>query len=45
MLRALPRIMKLSAPITAPTTAAHFLDGLQECGIEHLFCNLGTDHV
>ena len=31
--------------MTAPTTAAHFLDGLQECGIEHLFCNLGTDHV
>jgi acetolactate synthase-1/2/3 large subunit len=30
---------------TAPTTAAHFIDGLQECGIEHLFCNLGTDHV
>ena len=35
----------MSAPTTAPTTAAHFLDGLQECGIEHLFCNLGTDHV
>jgi acetolactate synthase I/II/III large subunit len=31
--------------MTAPTTAAHFLDGLQECGIEYLFCNLGTDHV
>ncbi len=35
----------MTAPVTAPTTAAHFLDGLQECGIEHLFCNLGTDHV
>lgn len=34
-----------TAPKTATTTAAHFLDGLQECGIEHLFCNLGTDHV
>lgn len=31
--------------MTAATTAAHFLDGLQDCGIEHLFCNLGTDHV
>jgi acetolactate synthase-1/2/3 large subunit len=31
--------------MTAPTTAAHFLDGLKECGIEYLFCNLGTDHV
>ena len=39
----------MTAPTTtstiAPTTAAHFLDGLHECGIEHLFCNLGTDHV
>ena len=35
----------MTSPMTAPTTAAHFLDGLQECGIEHLFCNLGTDHV
>lgn len=27
-------------------TAAHlFLEGLQETGIEYLFCNLGTDHV
>ena len=28
-----------------PSTAAHFIDGLVDCGIEHLFCNLGTDHV
>jgi acetolactate synthase-1/2/3 large subunit len=35
----------MSHPVPVPTTAAHFLDGLQECGIEHLFCNLGTDHV
>jgi acetolactate synthase-1/2/3 large subunit len=33
--------------MTAPqhTTARVFLDGLREAGIEHLFCNLGTDHV
>jgi acetolactate synthase-1/2/3 large subunit len=35
----------MTEPTAAPTTAAHFIDGLQECGIEHLFCNLGTDHV
>ncbi len=28
-----------------PSTAAHFLDGLAECGVEHVFANLGTDHV
>lgn len=27
------------------TTAHWFLEGLQEAGIEYLFCNLGTDHV
>ena len=27
------------------SAAHHFLDGLVEAGIEHLFCNLGTDHV
>jgi acetolactate synthase-1/2/3 large subunit len=27
------------------STAHHFLDGLAEAGIEHLFSNLGTDHV
>ncbi len=27
------------------TTARHFLEGLLESGIEHLFSNLGTDHV
>lgn len=28
------------------STAAHFfLEGLQELGIEYLFCNLGTDHA
>lgn len=28
-----------------PTTAHYFLEALQECGIEYLFCNLGTDHA
>ncbi|MBA2964122.1 MULTISPECIES: thiamine pyrophosphate-requiring protein [Ramlibacter] len=27
------------------TAARFFLEGLHEAGIEHLFCNLGTDHV
>jgi acetolactate synthase-1/2/3 large subunit len=27
------------------TTARALLEGLQECGIHWLFCNLGTDHV
>jgi acetolactate synthase-1/2/3 large subunit len=27
------------------SAAHHFLDGLAEAGIEHLFSNLGTDHV
>ena len=29
----------------AHTTAHYFLEGLVELGIEHLFCNLGTDHA
>jgi acetolactate synthase I/II/III large subunit len=27
------------------TTAHYFLEGLAELGIDHVFCNLGTDHV
>ncbi|WP_253261753.1 hypothetical protein [Ramlibacter montanisoli] len=27
------------------SAAHHFLDGLVEAGIEHLFSNFGTDHV
>ncbi|MGH7185470.1 MAG: thiamine pyrophosphate-binding protein, partial [Pseudomonadota bacterium] len=27
------------------STAHYFLEGLGEIGIEHLFCNLGTDHA
>ena len=27
------------------TTAHYFLEGLNELGIEYLFCNLGTDHA
>lgn len=27
------------------SAAHHFLEGLQEIGVEYLFCNLGTDHV
>ncbi len=31
--------------MTTHTTAHYFLEGLVELGIEHLFCNLGTDHA
>lgn len=31
--------------MTTHSTARYFLEGLQEIGIEYLFCNLGTDHV
>src|SRR5678815_2145181 len=27
------------------STAYYFLEGLNELGIEHLFCNFGTDHA
>ena len=27
------------------STAYFFLEGLNEIGIEHLFCNFGTDHA
>lgn len=33
------------SPAQRRTAAHHFLDGLVEAGIEHLFSNLGTDHV
>jgi acetolactate synthase-1/2/3 large subunit len=33
------------SPESRRSAAHHFLDGLVEAGIEHLFCNLGTDHV
>ena len=31
--------------MTTHTTAHYLLEGLAEAGIEHLFCNLGTDHA
>ena len=31
--------------MTTGSAARHFLDGLAELGIEHVFANLGTDHV
>ena len=31
--------------MTTHTTAHYLLAGLTEAGIEHLFCNLGTDHA
>ena len=27
------------------STAYYFIEGLNELGIEHLFCNFGTDHA
>ena len=37
--------MNKPAHITLHSTAHYFLEGLNELGIEHLFCNLGTDHA
>lgn len=31
--------------MTTHSTAHYFLEGLQEIGVEYLFCNLGTDHA
>ncbi len=31
--------------MTTCSTAHYFLEGLQEIGVEYLFCNLGTDHA
>ena len=31
--------------IALHSTAHYFLEGLNELGIEYLFCNLGTDHA
>jgi len=27
------------------STSHYFLEGLNEIGVDHLFCNLGTDHA
>ena len=37
--------MNKPAQITLHTSAHYFLEGLNELGIEYLFCNLGTDHA
>jgi acetolactate synthase-1/2/3 large subunit len=37
--------MNKQAQITLHSTAHYFLEGLNELGIEYLFCNLGTDHA
>ncbi|HEY8612234.1 MAG TPA: thiamine pyrophosphate-binding protein, partial [Roseomonas sp.] len=31
--------------MTSYTAAHHLIEGTCEAGIEHIFCNLGTDHV
>ena len=31
--------------VTEFSTAYYLIEGLNEIGIEYLFCNLGTDHV
>lgn len=31
--------------VTLRSTSHYFLEGLEEIGIEYLFCNLGTDHA
>ena len=37
--------MNRPAQITLRSTAHYFLEGLNEIGVEYLFCNLGTDHA
>jgi acetolactate synthase I/II/III large subunit len=37
--------MDKSPQVTLNTTAHYFLEGLNELGMEYLFCNLGTDHA
>ena len=37
--------MNSPTQITLHSTAHYFLEGLNELGIEYLFCNLGTDHA
>src|SRR5204863_10142716 len=47
------RSVPMSQPATARqisnapehSTAYYFIEGLNELGIEHLFCNFGTDHA
>ena len=31
--------------MTLHSTSHYFLEGLNEVGVDHLFCNLGTDHA
>ena len=37
--------MDQSPQVKLNSTAHYFLEGLNELGIEYLFCNLGTDHA
>lgn len=37
--------MDQSPPVKLNSAASYFLEGLNEIGIEYLFCNLGTDHA
>jgi acetolactate synthase-1/2/3 large subunit len=37
--------MDRPAPVNLHSTSHYFLEGLNELGIEYLFCNLGTDHA
>ena len=38
-------VARQSANAPSHPTAYYFLEGLNEIGIEHLFCNFGTDHA
>jgi len=37
--------MDKAPKVNLQSTAHYFLEGLNELGIEHLFCNFGTDHA
>src|SRR5487761_2469691 len=37
--------MDKATQVRLHTTSHYFLEGLNEMGVEHLFCNFGTDHA
>ncbi|MGQ0522591.1 MAG: thiamine pyrophosphate-binding protein, partial [Betaproteobacteria bacterium] len=37
--------MDKAPQVTLRSTSHYFLEGLNEIGVDHLFCNLGTDHA
>ena len=40
-----PAVARQTSNAPSHSTAYYFLEGLNEIGIDHLFCNFGTDHA